>query len=161
MAIIGFNYSKFDCERKVAESKGSIDINHNVSIKNVERSSLNVGGTKNEVLKIDFGFDVVYSNSLGKINITGEVIYTDTKEIIKEVFDSWQEEKKLNPIVNEQVFRFVYNKAIVKALELADSLNLPSPVPLPQINFTPQNVVNEPSIPVKSSTVNTTIKKNK
>lgn len=137
MAIIGFNYSKFDCERKAVEGKGNIDINHNISIKNVEKSSLNVGGTKNEVLKIDFGFDVVYGNNLGKISILGEVIYTDTREIISEVFNGWQTDKKLNAIVNEQVFRFVYGKATVKALELADSLNLPSPIPLPQINFAP------------------------
>ena len=142
MGIIGFSYSKFDCERKVAESKGSIDINHNVSIKNVEKTSLNVGGTKNEVLKIDFNFDVLYGNNLGKISISGDVIYTDTKEIITEVFQAWGKDKKLNPIVNEQVFRFVYGKSIVKSLELADSLNLPSPVPLPKINFTGQSAQN-------------------
>ena len=142
MAIIGFNYSKFDCERKVAQGSGSIDINHNVSIKNVEKTSLNVGGTKNEVLKIDFNFDVLYGNNLGKISISGDVIYTDTKEIITEVFQAWGKDKKLNPIVNEQVFRFVYGKSIVKSLELADSLNLPSPVPLPKINFTGQSAQN-------------------
>ena len=54
MGIIGFSYSKFDCERSVAEGKGNIDINHNVSIKNVEKTSLNVSGTKNEVLKIGY-----------------------------------------------------------------------------------------------------------
>lgn len=146
MAIIGFNYSKFDCERKAAEGKGSIDINHNVVIKNVEKSSLNVGGTKNEVLKIDFSFDVLYGASLGKISICGEVIYTDTKEIISEVFNGWTRDKKLNSLVNEQVFRFVYGKATVKALELADSLNLPSPIPLPKLNFT--------QAPVKTTTGN-------
>lgn len=135
MAIIGFNYSKFDCERKSSDGKGSIDINHNVSIKNVEKTSLNVGGTKNEVLKVDFSFDVLYGAELGKISICGEVIYTDTKEIIDEVFKGWKAEKKLNSLVNEQVFRFVYGKATVKALELADSLNLPSPIPLPKLNF--------------------------
>ncbi len=139
MAIIGFNYSKFDCERKVAQGSGSIDINHNVSIKNVEKTSLNVGGTKNEVLKIDFSFDVLYGNHLGKISISGDVIYTDTKEIINEVFSSWTQDKKLNKMVNEQVFRFVYGKSAVKALELADSLNLPSPIPLPKINFGTEN----------------------
>lgn len=144
MAIIGFNYSKFDCERKVAEGKGSIDISHNVSIKNVEKTSLNVGGTKNEVLKVDFSFDVLYGSGMGKIGISGEVIYTDTKEIINEVFKAWTAEKKLNSLVNEQVFKFVYGKAAIKALELADSLNLPSPIPLPKLNFT--------QAPAKSST---------
>ncbi len=153
MGVIGFSYSKFDCERKITESKGSIDINHNVSIKNVEKTALNVGGTKTEVLKIDFSFDVLYGASIGKISIYGDVVYTDTREIINEVFDEWSKNKKLNVIVNEQVFRFVYNKSIVKSLELADSLNLPSPVPLPKINFGNQTsnpqVKSQNSIPLK------------
>jgi len=140
MGIIGFSYSKFDCEKKTSQIVGNIDINHNVSIKNVEKTSLNVGGSKSEVLKIEFNFDILYSLNLGKITIAGEVIYTDTKEIVNEVFNLWNTDKKLNPLVNEQVFKFVYGKSIVKSLELADSLNLPSPIPLPKINFSSEAI---------------------
>lgn len=135
MAIVGFSFSKFDCKRGTPSGSGSIDINHNIGFTDIEKSSLNVGGSKNEVLKIKFHFNIKYGNSLGDIGIEGEVIYSDTPEIISEVFKTWESEKKLNSSINEQVFKFVYGKASIKALEFADSLNLPSPIPLPKINF--------------------------
>lgn len=135
MAVIGFSFVKFDCERKKAVAQGSIEINHNVSISNVEKTSLNVGGSKSDVLRVEFTFDVNYSHDLGKISLQGDVVYTDTPEIIDETFKGWEADKKLNAMVSEQVHKFVYNKAIVKSLELSDALSLPSPVPLPKIKF--------------------------
>jgi hypothetical protein len=135
MAVIGFSFSKFDCERKQVKSVKNIEINYNIGVKNVEKTPLNVGSSKGEVLRIDFTFDVVYGHELGKISLVGDVIYTDTNEIIAETFKIWQKEKKLNALVNEAVFRFIYNKAVVKALEFADALNLPSPIPLPKITL--------------------------
>lgn len=136
MSVIGFSYSKFDCERHNVKSVKSIEIHYNISVKNVEKMPLNVGSAKGDVLKIDFAFDVLYGNEMGKISLLGDVIYTDTVEIINETFKIWQKEKKLNAMVNETVFRFIYNKSVVKALELSDSLNLPSPIPLPKISLT-------------------------
>lgn len=135
MAIIGFSFSRFDCERSKSAAKGNIEITHNISIKNVEKTTLKVGGNDNPVLKIDFVFDVIYGNDLGKVGISGDVIFSDTKEIINETYKGWEADKKLNEMVNEQVHRFIYNKTIVKALELSDSLNLPAPFQLPRISF--------------------------
>ena len=135
MGIIGFNFSKFDCQRNSEEVKGGIGIKHNISIKSVDKTTLNVGSNKNDVLKIKFAFDILYGEKLGKINVEGEVIYSDTKEIIEETKKQWDKEQKLNDTVSQNVFKFIYNKAAVKVLEIADSLNLPSPIPLPKINF--------------------------
>jgi len=135
MGIIGFSFSKFDCERKSSKITGGIEIKHNISIKSVEKTSLNVGGSKNDVLRVIFAFDVLYGDALGKIAVEGDVIYADTPEIIKDTLGQWTKNKKLNTAVSEIVFKFVYNKATVRVLELADSLNLPSPIPLPKINF--------------------------
>ena len=41
MGIIGFSFSKFDCERKNAKITGGIEIKHNISIKAVEKTTLN------------------------------------------------------------------------------------------------------------------------
>ncbi|MCA9497275.1 MAG: hypothetical protein KC589_10120 [Nanoarchaeota archaeon] len=135
MGIIGFSFSKFDCKRNAVKVEGNIEINHNISVKDVTKTSLKVAGRKNDVLRIDFSFDVIYGNSLGKISLEGDVVYSDTPEIITETFKSWEADKKLSQMVNEQVFKFVYGKASIKALTLSDSLNLPSPIPLPRVNF--------------------------
>lgn len=135
MGIIGFSFSKFDCERKPADLKGGIEIKHNITIRNVEKSVLNVGTNKNEVLKIFFKFDVSYGADVGKILVEGDVIYADTKEIVAEAEKQWKADKKLNNQISEVVFKFVYGKSTIKVLDLADSLGLPSPIPLPKINF--------------------------
>ncbi len=135
MGIIGFSFTKINCERKKEGVKGSIEIKHNISIVNAEKTTLNVGGNKNDVLKIDFSFSVLYGSSLGGIVIEGNVVYADTKEIIDETVKKYKADKKLNSTVNQHVYKFVYSKAIIKALELSDSLNLPAPIPVvPKIN---------------------------
>ena len=139
MGIIGFSFSKFDCERKSSKVTGGIEIKHNISIKSVEKTSLNVGVNKNDVLRVVFSFDVLYGDELGKISVEGDVIYADTTEIVKDTVEQWKKNKKLNTVVSEVVFKFIYNKATVKVLDLADSLNLPSPIPLPKINFSTKN----------------------
>ncbi|MDA3855997.1 MAG: hypothetical protein PF569_07065 [Candidatus Woesearchaeota archaeon] len=135
MSVIGFSFSKFDCVKLTGKASGSIEIKHNISIKSVEKTTLNVGANKNDVLKIVFAFDVNYGKELGKISVEGDVVYADTKEIVDETLKSWEADKKLNTTVSEVVFKFIYSKATVKVLDLADSLNLPSPIPLPKINF--------------------------
>ena len=135
MVIVGFSFSKIDAEKKLQGVGGSIDINHNISIKNVEMTSLNVGTNKNDVLKIIFDFTVGYGSGMGKIQLIGDVIYADTKEIISESLKGWESDKKLNKLVNEQVLAFVYSKAIIKALEMSDILGLPAPIPMPKVNF--------------------------
>ncbi len=135
MAIVGFSFSKLNGEKKLQAISGSIEINHNISVVNVEKTSLNIGSSKNEVLKIEFDFSVNYGSGLGTIQLVGEVIYSDMAEIINETLKGWKADKVLNKMVNEQVLGFVYSKAIVKALELSDVLGLPAPIPMPKVNF--------------------------
>ena len=135
MAIIGFALSKIDVRKEKGNATGGIEVKHNLSITNVEKTTLDVGGAKNEVLKIDFSFDILYGSQIGKISLGGDLIYTDTKEIVSETEKSWKESKELNKTVREPINKFIYNKGIVKAIELSDSVNLPQPIPLPKLNF--------------------------
>ncbi len=135
MGVIGFSFSKIDCRREQASLKDGIEIKHNISVKNLEKTTLEISGNKNEVLKVYFAFDVLYSAGLGKVSIEGDLVYTDTKEIIAETMKEWESSKKLNTTVGQTVFKFIYNKTIIKVLQMADSVGLPSPIPLQKIKF--------------------------
>jgi len=135
MAIVGFNFIKINAEKSSAPITGKVEINHGTQIKDVIKTNLNLSGSKTEVLKIQFGLEVKYSSGLGNIEIVGDVVYSDTKEIIEEAAKGWDADKKLNSMISAEVLKFVYSKAIVKTLELSDSLGLPSPIPLPKVNF--------------------------
>jgi len=135
MGVVGFSFSKFDCKRNPVNVSGGIEVKHNINIKQVEKTSLSVGGSKNDVLKIYFMFEIVYGENMGSLLVEGDLIYADTKEIIEETVKSWSIDKNLNQTVSEVVFKFIYNKTAVKVLDLADSLGLPSPIPLPTVSF--------------------------
>lgn len=136
MAIIAFNYLKFDSEKtKGASATGEIEVKHNLSISDVKKAPLQLAGNATDVLRIEFVFDIKYSGDLGRITITGEVIYTDTKEIIEETFKTWEASKELNLTVKSEVHKFVYNKSIIKSISLADDLGLPAPVPMPKFKY--------------------------
>ena len=96
---------------------------------------LQLAGSKTDVLRIEFDFDILYGKELGKIGIKGDVVYTDTKEIIDETMKGWESDKDLNMTVKSQVHKFVYNKSIVKGIQIADDLGLPSPVPMPKFKY--------------------------
>jgi hypothetical protein len=130
MAIVGFSFSKFDAVRNESSKQGQIEISHNVKIDSVNLTKLNVGSGNNDVLKIDFTFSVIYGNNLGHITLLGDVVYSDTPEIMKETFNGWNLDKKLNDMVNSVVSKFIYSKGIVKSLDISDNLNLPAPIPV-------------------------------
>jgi hypothetical protein len=130
MAIVGFSFSKFDAVRTQVSKPGQIEISHNVKIDSVSLTKLNVGSGSNDVLKIDFTFLVMYGNELGHIQLCGDVVYSDTAEIVKETLSGWKLDSKLNDMVNSVVSKFIYSKGIVKALDISDNLNLPAPIPV-------------------------------
>ncbi len=130
MAIVGFSFSKFDAVRNDVSKAGQIEISHNVKIDSVNLTKLNVGSGSNDVLKIDFTFSVNYGSDLGHIVLSGDVVYADTVEIVKETLNGWNLDKKLNEMVNSVVSKFIYSKGIVKALDISDNLNLPAPIPV-------------------------------
>jgi len=136
MTIVGFSFFKFDCERNQSAHVGQIEISHALNVENIEKTEITLSGNKSSVLKVYFKFYIIYSGGLGKISLKGDVIYSDTKDIIEESAKLWDADKKLTTIISEQTHKFVYSKAIVKALELSDALNLPAPIPLPKVQVT-------------------------
>lgn len=137
MGVIAFNYLKFDAEKKKGPvSSGAVEVKHNLEVTDVEKAAFKVGGANSDALKIEFQFDILYGKGLGKLTMLGEVVYTDTKDIVEESVKGWKSDKKLNPMLKVDVHKFVYNKCIVRCIDLADALNLPSPVPMPKFNYT-------------------------
>lgn len=135
MAIVGFGFNKFDCVKNDVKKAGNIQVQHNVSLKDVKETKLKIGAADNRVVRIFFAFDVVYSEGLGKVTVEGDVVYADAPQVLDETLKMWESDSKLPQSVHEEIFKFVYSKTTVKALDLADALGLPSPIPLPKVSF--------------------------
>ena len=132
MAIVGYNFNKISAEKTTLPA-GSVKIASNVSVVDVDKTPLKVGSAQNDVLKIKFLFTTEYKENVGKIVIEWDVIFMQTPEIIGAAYDAWKETKKLDEKVALEVYNSILVQCNIKALNLSNDLNLPSPVKFPKV----------------------------
>jgi len=129
MKIIGFNLSKILIEKK-EKFVGKIEINQNIDIKNITKDSIPI--TAEEILKIDFVFNIDYSGETAKLEFVGNLLLIPEKDELKDILKSWKN-KKISDNIRIPLFNFIMSKCNVKALSLEDELNLPFHVPMPRL----------------------------
>lgn|SRR3989344_2371818 len=132
MSIIGFNFTKISAEKSEG-SQGQVNIKNNLAIKSLEKQELSVASKEQVALKVSFEFSSSYEPSLGNIKISANVLTLENKEKGDKIIQDWEKSKKLSDDFMKQIFTFTLRKCSVKALLLSEDLNLPSPVPLPQV----------------------------
>jgi len=134
MPIVGFNFDKILVERK-NKITGKINIKQNLGIVGIEQEKLLLGNQdKEQVLKFNFNFDVNYEN-IGQITVLGHVLFLDESKKIKTILEDWKK-KKIDQNLTEQILNVVLFRCTVKALTLAQEVNLPPPIRLPSIEKT-------------------------
>ena len=135
MPIVGFNLNKVLVEKKVKiDTTTNIQVKNDVLITNVQEEKLPTGKTKADGLKFDFKFSLKYEPEIGEIELIGFIYYLDDQEIIKDIYKSWKKDKKIPRDVTENLVNTVLSKGTIKALTLAQEVNLPPHLPLPIIN---------------------------
>ena len=132
MTIIGFNFTKIDAEKKELV-KGKININNNVSIKEVEEKDLSLGNQKQKVLNFTFEFISKYDPDIGSIRLICEVLFMDDSKNVKEILDGWKKDKRLPKETMTNILNTILSKCNVEALILSERINLPPPIPLPKV----------------------------
>ena len=132
--IVGFSFTKINAE-KLSLIKGKIDINNNVTIKNVEQADFSLGKKKQDALKFIFEFASKYEPSIGSISFEGEIIYVSEPKSTKEILDAWSKEKKIEKDLMASILNTILTKCNVQALILSQEINLPPPIPMPKVNI--------------------------
>jgi len=92
--IVGFGFTKLSAEKKEV-AKGKIDINNNVSIKDIKEDSFSLGNNNQNVLKFIFEFTSKYEPNIGNILFEGELLYMEDPKKVKEILSSWKKDKKI------------------------------------------------------------------
>lgn len=132
MTVVGFNFTSMNAEKKNA-IKGKVNINNNVSIKDVEEKGLSLGTNKQQSLRFIFEFISKYDPDVGSITLTGDVLYLEEAKKIKEILDGWKKNKRLPKEITNVILNTVLGKCNVQALILSEQINLPPPIPLPKV----------------------------
>ena len=132
--IVGFGFTKLIAEKKDA-AKGKIDINNNVSIKDVVEDDLALGKEKQNVLKFIFEFTSQFEPNVGTIDFEGELLYMEDPKKNKELLASWKKDKKIPKEVMGGLLNTILTKCNVQALILSQQVNLPPPIPMPRVQM--------------------------
>ena len=133
--IVGFGFTKLSAE-KGETAKGKIDINNNVSIKDLQEDNFALGKDKQQnVLRFIFEFTSNYEPKIGKILFEGELLYMEEPKKAKEILSGWKKDKKLPKELMGGLLNTILTKCNVQALILSQQVNLPPPIPLPKVQM--------------------------
>jgi hypothetical protein len=132
MPIVGLAFNKIVVE-KLNTVKGKVQVNNNVSLKDVEKTDLSIGPSKQNALKFHFEFTAKYEPKIANMTISGFLTFFDKPEKVKEILDAWKKDKKLPKETMSSVLNTVLSRCNVEALIFAREVNLPPPIPLPKV----------------------------
>lgn len=132
MPFIGFNFDKIEASRNIEELKGNINVKHSMNILEVEQHEITMD-KKQEVIKFTFEFKLHYEPKVGSITLKGNMLYLDDPKKLKEIVQNWKKDKKLPPALMQGLFNTIMTRSNIKALNLAQDINLPPHLPMPKL----------------------------
>lgn len=100
-------------------------------IKDITEREIGIGGSKTKVLVMGFDYKVKYEPIKAKINIEGELLFTDSNQ--KDILNKWKKDKKIDEKYAMPVLNFIIKKCAIQSIKIADELQLPAPVRLPEL----------------------------
>jgi len=132
MPVVGLQFNKITVE-KFGPIKGKVSVNNNVMLKDVEKTDMTIGVSKQGVLKFHFEFTANYEPKLANITIIGFLTFLEKPETAKSIADSWKKDKKIPKEVMSSVLNTVLSRCNIEAMLLSREVNLPPPIPLPKV----------------------------
>ncbi len=132
MSIVGFNFNKIMVEKKTMK-EGKVNINNNVTIREVESADLSLGKAKQDGVRFIFEFTSIYEPDFAAMTLAGDVLFIDNEKNVKAILEEWKKKKTVPKEVMADVLNSILNRCNIQALVLARDVNLPSPIPLPKL----------------------------
>jgi hypothetical protein len=132
MRLIGFNFEKISVER-FQERVEELKFNTKIDISAINPLKSDIIKTKEELLKIDFIYSVVYEPNFAKLELAGNIILSVEPKIAREILKGWKD-KQTSEDFRIFMFNIILRKSNIKALQLEDELGLPPHIPLPSLS---------------------------
>jgi hypothetical protein len=132
MRLVGFNFTKVSIE-KFKEAVDELKFNTKIDISSIEPLKSDLIKVRDEPLKIDFVYSVLYEPEFAKVELAGTMILSVEPKMARDILKGWKD-KEMNEDFRIFMFNIILRKSNIKALELEDELNLPPHIPLPSLN---------------------------
>jgi len=82
-----------------------------------------------EQLEVPFVFSITYNPAIAQISVKGKAFVRGPKDELKDILDSYTQKKPPPPMVVQAVS----NVAFLESILISRILNVPPPIPLPQV----------------------------
>ena len=113
--------------------KAPIKVDTGMKILDVKKEEIAVAGKKESIIKFDYQFNVNYNKDEAEVVIAGHLLLAEDQKVIKEIYDKWKKEKKMEPNITQAVMNNVLMKCNIKALLLTQEVGLPPHIRLPLV----------------------------
>lgn len=123
MRLIGFNFNKISIER-LNNKADKIKFNTKIDISSIEPLKSDVLKTKDEILKVDFVYSILYEPDFAKLELAGNILLSVEPKIAKDVLKGWKN-KETSEDFRIFMFNIILRKSNIKALQLEESLAFP------------------------------------
>jgi len=136
MPIVNIMLRETKAVRNIIKGESAKPASRTSDIKIEEIRELKTPSKDSNAVIIEFFYHSKYGlkdskNSLGSIEIRGDIVYVNSKEEIKNILDSWIKDKKIESKLMGGLLNAALNKSTIEAIEQAAKVGLPSPIPLP------------------------------
>ena len=133
MRLIGFNFQKIGIER-FSDQTENLKTNTKVDISSVDTIKSDIIKTREELIKVEFVYTVLYEPKFAKIELKGNVVLAVEPRVAREVLKNWNDKQAEVEEFRMFMFNIILRKSNIKALELEDEMGLPPHIPLPSLN---------------------------
>lgn len=132
MRLVGFDFKKISIER-LKDQADNLKFNTKIDVSAIDTIKSDIFRSKEELLKVDFIYSVLYEPEFAKIELTGNIILAVEPRVAREVLRGWKD-KQTSEEFRIFMFNIILRKANIKALQLEDELGLPLHIPLPTLS---------------------------
>jgi hypothetical protein len=113
-----------------------IQINTNINVIGMEKK-------QDETLEVPYVLSIAYNPSIAQINIKGNAYVNGEKNELDKIIKDYEQKKPPTQIIIQSISNVVF----IESVSISRTLNIPPPIPLPQIpeantktpNIKPQN----------------------
>ncbi len=99
-----------------------IQINTNINIVGMEKK-------QDESLEVPFILSIIYNPSIAQLSLKGTAYVLGEKEEINQILKDYDQKKPPAPIIMQSISNVVFIESVL----ISRTLNIPPPIPLPQI----------------------------
>lgn len=128
--IVGFSITSMNAEKHAARQR-DLNVSYTHKITDVEEAE--VPAIDEPIARVHFTLDASYQQDedpVADMNFEGTLLWQGDAE---SVVTAWEEDEALDEQIGAAITNHLYRKCLTQAVVLADTLDLPSPVPMPRI----------------------------